>query len=157
MIMDTSLEFAKGVSVAAGAGTTLIGTQLDLALANQTTNYETLYLVVIVSTGIITGGSAGTLSLKLASDTTAAISTTTSTVHLQTGAFVTGATAIPAGAYLYVGGIPAGMLNSSGNDFRYKRFLGILAIVGTTTITAGAISAFLTLDPPAWVPYAAAI
>jgi hypothetical protein len=32
----------------------------------------------------------------------------------------------------------------------YERYLGILAVIGTTTVTAGAINAFLTADPHEW-------
>jgi hypothetical protein len=36
----------------------------------------------------------------------------------------------------------------------YEEFLGVLAIVATTTVTAGKINAFLTLDPTRWAPFA---
>ena len=39
----------------------------------------------------------------------------------------------------------------------YERYLGILATIGTTTVTAGKINAFLTMNPSKWKAYADAI
>ena len=39
----------------------------------------------------------------------------------------------------------------------YERYLGILATIGTTTVTAGAINAFLTRDPTGWKSYPDAV
>jgi len=36
----------------------------------------------------------------------------------------------------------------------YERYLGILRTIGTTTVTAGKINAFLTADPTDWKAYA---
>src|SRR5207244_2827448 len=81
---------ADATSVAAVAGTALIGNVVDLETARDIGNGEPLYLVITTDTEIITGGSAGTIVFKLASDAQAAIATDGSaTVHYATAAFVT--------------------------------------------------------------------
>lgn len=148
-IMDSRLEFADNVSVAAAAGTALIGDVIDLGAAGEDLgNGQPLYLVIRTgSTEIITGGAAGTLQFTLASDAAAAIATDgTATEHVLTEAFVTDGTdandaEMKAGALVYLASMPVG---TGGN---YERYLGILATTATTTTTAGTINAFLTLDP----------
>jgi hypothetical protein len=156
MIMDSRLEFADAVSVAAAAGTALIGNQIDLALARDIGNGEDLYLVISTDTEIITGGVAGTVQFQLVSDDTAAIATNgTASVHFSTKAFVTG-NAASNDPQLNVGGVIAAVeLPMEG--VAYERFLGILAITATTTTTAGKINAFLTNDPRGWKSYADAV
>lgn len=155
MIMDELNEFADAVSVAATAGTALIGDVIDLGATPQDLgNGEPMYLVITTDTEIITGGSAGTLKFQLASDAAAAIATDGSaTVHIDTGTFVTDGTdandaQLKAGGVIYMGALPTGASRA------YERYLGILAVTATTTTTAGAINAFLTKDPNAWKAYA---
>ena len=153
MIMDSNLEFADAVSVAAAAGTALIGDVIDLGATPDDISAGTpMYLVINVDTEIITGGAAGTLTFKLASDAQAAIATDgTATVHVATTGFVTDGTdanaaEMKAGAYPLIVALPGGV--------PYERFLGILAVTATTTTTAGAINAFLTTDVARWKAYA---
>ena len=149
-ILDERLEFADNVSVAAAAGTALIGDVIDLgSVGRDIGNGQPVYLVLRTgSTEIITGGSAGTLQFTLASDSTAAIATDgTATEHVLTELFVTddaaaNDTEMNAGELIYSAPIPLG---TGGN---YERYLGILATTATTTTTAGTINAYLTLDPP---------
>lgn len=153
MILDELLEFADATSVAAGAGTALIGDVIDLGATPQDLGVGTeMYLVVQTATSIITGGAAGTIKFQLASDAQAAIATDGSaTVHIDTGTFVTDgddANALDAGAYIFVGALPSGAARP------YERYLGILATIATTTVTAGAINAFLTSDLKYWKAYA---
>jgi hypothetical protein len=157
MILDERNEFADAVSVAAAAGTALIGDVIDLK--PSTTNPNTtvalegsdLYLVIQTDTEIITGGAAGTLQFKLSSDAQAAIATDGSaTDHIVTASFVTddaaaNSAALNAGGLIYCGKLPSGS---------YERYLGILAVTGTTTTTAGKINAFLTSDPALYRAYA---
>lgn len=155
MILDERNEFADATSVAAVASTALIGDVVDLGL---TTNYpgegEPLYLVVQTATEIITGGSAGTIQFQLASDAQAAIATDGSaTVHLTSASLVTddaaaNSDALNAGGSILVAALPQGA---------YERYLGILCTIGTTTVTAGAINAFLTHDVAQYRSYANAI
>ena len=147
MIMDTRAQFADAVSIAAAAGTALIGSQYDLGQTTPYTDVDDLYLVIMVSTAIITGGSAGKVRFQLASDSTAAIAVDGSaTVHYQTGDFVTGATPIAVGSVLAVIELPKG----NGVLPAYERYLGILCVTTTTTTTTGAIRAFLTPDGGRW-------
>lgn len=151
MIMDERTEFADAASVAAAAGTALIGDVIDLgAVARDMGSGQPLYLVITTDTEIITGGSAGTIAFQLASDAQAAIATDGSaSVHIDTGTFVTDDAAANS-AQLNAGGVIfCGPLPLQGRV--YERYLGILAVIATTTVTAGKINAFLTLDPSKWV------
>lgn len=148
MILDERLEFADAVSVAAAAGTALIGDVIDLSsIGRDIGSGQAVFLVITTDTEIITGGSAGTIKFQLASDAQAAIATDgTATVHMDTGTFVTDDAAandskLNAGGIIYYGTLP-------GEGNAYERYLGILATIATTTVTAGKINAFLTLDPP---------
>ena len=152
MIMDERTEFCDATSVAAAAGTALVGDVIDLgAVARDIGNGQPIYLVITTATEIITGGSAGTVKFQLVSDSTANLATST-TVHIDTGTFVTDDSAANS-AQLNAGGVIfCGPLPLQGNV--YEQYLGILCITATTTTTAGAINAFLTLDPRGWAAYA---
>lgn len=154
MILDERLEFADAVSVAAAAGTALIGDVIDLTLASGPNDIgadDSLYLVIQTDTEIITGGSAGTIRFQLVSDAQAAIATDGSaTVHFDTGTIVTDDAAANA-AVLDAGGVIACVKLPRGT---YERYLGILCITATTTTTAGKINAFLTHDVGRWQAYA---
>jgi len=52
------------------------------------------------------------------------------------------------GGVIFVGALPTGASRA------YERYLGILATIATTTVTQGAINAFLTKDPSYWRAYA---
>jgi hypothetical protein len=154
MILDERLEFADATSVAAAAGTALIGDVIDTGLASGPNDIgadDSLYLVIQTSTEIITGGAAGTVKFQLVSDAQAAIATDGSaTVHFDTGTFVTDDAAANSDA-LNAGGLIACVKLPRGT---YERYLGILCVTATTTTTAGAINAFLTNDVGKWTPYA---
>lgn len=142
MIMDSRSQLVSAASIAAAAGTALLGSEYDRTVAGNV-DIDGLSLVIMATTGIITGGSAGLLRFQFASHSSAAIPVDGSAVvHYQTGDFVTGATPIAAGSVLFVCELPRG----SGVLPTYKRFLGVLSVITTTTITAGAVSAFFTLD-----------
>lgn len=154
MILEETLEFADAESVAAAAGTALIGDVIDLsAIPRDIGNGEPLYLVITTATEIITGGAAGTINFALASDAAAAIATDGSaTVHFQTKDFVTD-DANTNDAELNAGGVIA-VVALPMEGAAYERYLGILCTIGTTTVTAGAINAFLTHDVAKWKAYA---
>lgn len=158
MILDEYNEFADAVSVAAAAGTALIGDVIDLGTASPQRdigNGEPLYFVVSVDTEIITGGVAGTIEFLLVSDAQAAIATDGSaTVHYRSRAFVTDDAAAN-DPQLNAGGFPV-IVALPWNGPIYERFLGVLVVTGTTTTTAGAISAYLTHDPRGYKAYARA-
>jgi len=152
MIMDERTEFCDATSVAAAAGTALVGDVIDLgAVARDIGNGQPVYLVITTATEIITGGAAGTVKFQLVSDSTANLATSP-TVHIDTGTFVTDDSAANS-AQLNAGGVIfCGPLPLQGNV--YEQYLGILCVTATTTTTAGAINAFLTLDPTGWAAYA---
>lgn len=153
MILDERTEFCDAASVAAAAGTALIGDVIDLGATDpgDIGAGEPIYLVITVDTSIITGGVAGTIQFILASDAAAAIATDgTATAHYTSKAFVTDDDALnelDAGDVAVVVALPM-------EGVAYERYLGILAVIATTTVTAGAISAFLTKNPKAWQAYA---
>lgn len=168
MIFDKQNEFADAVSVAQAAGTYNLGNQIDLIDLRDVGAGRPLWLVINVATAIVTGAAAGTLRFRVVSDDTAAISTTTCSVHLQSPDFVTDDDpTIPVGTQLFCAALPlcqefvsksvAGVFVTTGAGAPYERFLGVQFIVGTTTITAGAVNAFLTLDPHGLKQYADAI
>lgn len=150
MIIDKLAEFADAQSVAASAGTALIGDVMDLQSARDIGNGQPVYLVITCATSIITGGVAGTVKFQLASDAQAAIATDGSaTVHYDTGTFVTDDDALnelDAGDTICCVALPL-------EGKAYERYLGILCVTATTTTTAGAINAFLTTDPTGWQAY----
>jgi len=152
MIMDERTEFCDATSVAAAAGTALVGDVIDLGtVARDIGNGQPIYLVITTATEIITGGAAGTVKFQLVSDSTANLATSP-TVHIDTGTFVTDDSAANS-AQLNAGGVIfCGPLPLQGNV--YEQYLGILCVTATTTTTAGAINAFLTLDPTGWAAYA---
>lgn len=156
MILDERTEFADAVSVAAAAGTALIGDVIDLEVARDIGNGRPVYLCITTDTEIITAGAAGTVKFQLVSDAQAAIAVDgTATVHIDTGTFVTDDAAANS-AQLNVGGVIfMGPLPLEGPV--YERYLGILAVTATTTTTAGKINAFLTLDPGKWKAYPDAV
>lgn len=152
MILDERNEFADGVSVAAAAGNAVMGDVIDLG-ANPTLrdigNGEPVYLVIRSGTEIITGGVAGTITFSLESDSTADLATS-ATVHWTSKAFVTDDTAandaeMGPNALIAIVALPV--------EAKYERYLGIRRTIGTTTITAGTVDAFLTLDPHGWRAY----
>lgn len=145
MIIDARNEFCDAVAVAGDAGTALLGNVLDLGTAARDIgNGEPLYLNITVDTEIITGGLAGTIQFFLASDAQAAIAVDgTATVHLTGPSIVTDDAAVN-GALANAGSV---ILSAPLPQGTYERYLGVLCTIGTTTVTAGKINAFLTKDP----------
>lgn len=149
MILDEKLEFADATSVAASAGTALIGDVIDLgSTSNYPANGEPLYIVIQTDTAIVTGGAAGTVQFFVCSDSLATLGSATvanCTTHLTSASFTTGSTAsggIAAGGTILMAALPMGT---------YERYLGVLCTTGTTTTTAGKINAFLTKDVARWI------
>lgn len=151
MIIDKRTEFADATSVAAAAGTANIGNQIDSSVVRDLGNGQPVYLVITCDTSIITGGSAGTVTFRLVSDSSASIATDGSaSVHWQSKAFVTDDDALNE---LDAGDVVAVVALPLDGAVPYERYLGIQAVTATTTTTAGAISAFLSLDPHGWVAH----
>jgi hypothetical protein len=149
MIIDKLTEFCDATSVALAAGTHLLGNVVDLQEARDIGMSGPIFFQMRCATSIITGGSAGTIQFQLVSDAQAAIATDGSaTVHWTSKAFVTDG---DDANELHAGDVIAQMhLPLEGIGSVYERYVGVRAIVATTTVTAGAVDAFLTLDPTAW-------
>ncbi len=149
MILDERNEFCDAVSLNTGAaGSYLLGDQIDLTVARDLGNGESLYFVVTVDTGITVASSTGTVSFSLATDASASIATDGSaSVHATSKAWATSTTAIAAGTVLFAIQLPM-------EGTEYERYLGVLQTTGTTAINAGKINAFLTTDVSKWKAYA---
>lgn len=145
MILDKRNEFCDAVALnTGGAGTYLVGDQIDLGAARDMGNGEPMYLVITVDTLPTSGGSA-TAQFQLASDASASIATNgTATVHLETKAFAISEMA--AGTMLAAIALPL-------EGVAYERYLGILQVTGTAAFTGGKINAFLTHDVAKWKSY----
>lgn len=155
MILDKRTEFCDATALNTGvAGTYLIGSQIDIGTVRDVGAGSEVYFVVTVATGIELASSTGTVAFKLASDDSASVSTSTSTVHYTSPEFATSTTTdtttLAAGTVLFAVPLPL-----EGNA--YERYLGILQVTGSTAISAGAINAFLTTDVQKWKAYADAI
>jgi hypothetical protein len=158
-ILDERTEFADAFSVAVAASTIIVGDVIDLVgaatpLGFDIGNGEQVYLVIQTETEIVTGGVAGTIQFRLTSDSTANLATSPTT-HFETKAFVTDDSAANDNE-LNAGGIIAAVALPL-EGVLYERFLGILAVVATTTITAGTVNAYLTKNPSKWKAYPNAI
>ena len=155
-IMDKFNEFADEYDIASPgtAATVLLTNQIDTGVVRDIGVGRAPYLVIAVgATEIITGGSAGTLTFRLVSDDSASIHATTCSIHYVSKAFVTddaNANELEVGSILVCLPLPSG-----GGAEPYERYLGVQAIIATTTITAGTLNAYLTYDPPTqWKAYA---
>lgn len=147
MILDERNEFADAntAGVQGTAGTELVGDVIDLGETGRDIgNGQPLYLVISVDTEIDSATDNATCNFILASDAAAAIATDGSaSEHGQTGALAE--TSLTAGAQFVV---PVAMVDS------FERYLGVLVTRAVATVTAGAVSAFLTMDPTGWKAYA---
>lgn len=138
-ILDKNNEFADAVAVTLGAGTNLIGDVIDAQSVRDLGQGQPIYCTVQVSTAFA-GGTA--MQFVLASDAAAAISTDgTESRHFLSDVFVD---ADLVAGFQFTFALPMGDVAASVTP--YERYVGILG-VGTGTHTAGAINAFLTLDP----------
>ena len=149
MIFDERTEFLDATALNAGAaGTYLIGDVIDLEDVRDIGQGQPVYLVISVDTAVDSAGDGVTVTFTLASDAQAAIATDGSaTQHLTTGAI--DQADLGAGAqFIYT-------LPMEGPA--YERYLGILQTSGSEAATAGAISAFLTMDPTGWKAYPDAV
>ena len=147
MILDNRNEFCDATSIAASAGTALVGDVIDLgANVHDIGTGEDLYAVVLVSTAVESAGAA-TVQFKLASDAQAAIATDgTATIHAETAAI--GKASLVAGSKAFAVKLPQGT---------YERYLGVLVTTAVATTSAGAINAFLTKDVSSLYAYPDAV
>jgi hypothetical protein len=143
MILDELGEFCDATALStSGTGKALIGDVIDLSeVTRDIGNSRPVYLGIQVTTAVTSGGAA-TCSFILASDSAAAIAVDdTATEHIITFAYPKATLVV---GYQDFFPLPLGVGNT------WERFVGIIQNVGTAALTAGAINAFLTLDPAAW-------
>lgn len=154
-MIDKLAIFCTATSVAASAGTALIGSQIDLStLTSRPGAGQPVYLVIITTTEIITAGNTGYIQFKLSSGASASIATDGSATDICTALTYITDDAAANSPQLNVGGV----IMCQPIDLRIaKRYLGILCVTTTTTTTAGAITAFLTTNPAAYLAYPNAI
>ena len=137
MILDERTEFCDADTLTTTTGTNNEGDIIDSSVVRDLGAGQTIYLVVEVTTTVTSGGAA-TVAFQLVSDSTTTIATDGSaTSHWTSGAI--GKATLVAGYRLVVA------LPMEGNA--YERYLAFQAVVGTAALTAGAVNAFLTLDP----------
>lgn len=141
MIMDSLNEFcdATALPVVSDADSVILGNVVDLGKTSNFPGNSDIFLVIQVDTAVTSLGAA-TVAFNLASDSTANLATSR-TNHITTPAIAKAA--LTAGATVLVTPIPRGT---------YERYLGIWCTVAGAALTAGKVNAFLTTNPPVWVP-----
>ena len=148
-IMDKLTEFCNAQSVALAAGTHLLGDVIDIQDTRDIGNSGSIFFQMRAASNIITAGTAGTIEFQLVSDAQAAIATNgTATVHWRSGQYTTGSAAT---SQLKMGDVIAQLQLPMESAYRtYERYVGVLAVVGTTPVTNGSVDAYMTLDPTSW-------
>lgn len=138
MILDERTEFADATALGASTGLRLVGDVIDLG-TDGINEVDHIEFYVSVDTAVTSAGTT-TVQFLLASDAAAAIATDGSaTVHFASGSIDKAA--------LTVGAMPVKVTLPKG---QYERYLGVLANVGTTAVTTGAVSAGFTPLAPTW-------
>ncbi len=142
MFMDKLATFADALAVDGGVGSVALGDTYDLGAQPQQlgTEHTGLFLNVLVTTAI----AGATVQVKLMSDAQDPIVPASASEHVILPAIAAGTAA----GFKQSVRLPVGI-----GATEYERLLGI-AITRGGTVSAGAISAFLTLDTPAWKSYA---
>lgn len=142
MILDKQIEFSDSQAVTATAVSNNVYDQGPLT-RNTTRDWgagsSSAYLVLQTDVAATAAGAA-TVSVTLESADNAAL--TSSTVHATYGPFTLAQ--LGAGQTISVAGLPYG-------DF--KRYVGLRYNVATGPLTAGAFSAFVTLNPQVYKAY----
>lgn len=140
MLIDSKLKFAAAAELG-NTGTRKIGKAVPLDVrADQGEGYP-MYLVVLVSTTATSGG-ASTLAVELVTADNSALTTDVEVLFTTPVVALAGLTA---GTFLAVIPLPKAL---------YRTYMGLREVVGTANFTGGAVTAFLTQDPPAWRAYA---
>lgn len=147
MIIDSTLEMLDAVAVnTGGAGTYLLGSQIDIQPARDIGQGRPAYLVISVDT--LLASATGAIQFELASDATAAIATDgTATTHWKSDVYTVASGSLAVGK-TWVVPLPTGTASP------YEKFLGILQHTTTAAFTAGKINAFITFDPFGWTAQA---
>lgn len=148
-VIDSRLEFGASESIIGSTGTNNVGSSIDIAVAGDMGVGKPLWLCVQVQTAVDSATDGASVAFQLVSDATATIATDASqTVHINSGAI---AEATLVADYRFCVALPR-----EGNA--YERFLALQAVVSGEAVTAGAVDAFITCDPPsAFKPYPDAV
>lgn len=142
MIIDAYNQFADDfTAVGSGSATTILGDVMDLKDVRDIGNGQPVYLIIVITDGI-EPDSTGNITLSFVSADTATISSSPTT-HWTTGALAAAAN-FPTGKTFVV------PLPAEGPE--WKQFIGVL-ITRSATMAAGAVTAFLSLDPTGWKAY----
>jgi hypothetical protein len=145
MILDERTEFADAVAVNTGAPATYnLGDVIDLTVARDIGNGHDIFVAFQVDTAI--AGTSSTVAFQIASDSTTTLSVDgTQTIHYTSAAIAEAA---------LVAGYRVGPIALPVENPAYERYLGAQYTVGVAALTAGAVSAFMTLDKAGWKAYA---
>lgn len=141
MLIDERTTFAWETTIPTATGAAKFGEVIDLTAedTNQGEGYP-LYLVILITTAMTSSGSA-TIKFELVTDEADDLDTE-DVVLLETPQADFDDFAV--GDFVIVVPIPKA---------DYKQYLGVRSVVGTAALTAGAATAFITRDPPAWRAY----
>ena len=144
MILDEGLEFADATALdTTGTDTDLIGDVIDIGVARDIGQGQPLYFVVQITTALTSGGSA-TVQFSLASDSVEDVATDgTQSIHFLSNAIAVAD--LTAGKKL-IFPLPMGD-GDAAITTGYERYLGFQTVTAVAALTAGAVNAFLTLDP----------
>lgn len=145
MIMDERTEFCDATALSTvGTGLAAVGNVIDMSVARDIGNSgKPLYLVIQITTAVTATG-ASTVSFQLVSDAQdPPAADATETLHWASAAI---AKATLVAGYTLTVPLPL-------QDPAYERYLGIQQNVASNAVTAGAINAFLTLNPAKWTAH----
>lgn len=143
-ITDKLSTFGLAEALNTGAaGSYILGDALDLQNARDIANGRPLYVVISVSTTATSGGSATGAFSILAAAADPAI--TSDNVLLATGAIAVAD--MTAGDTLAVLALPME------GAVAYTQYIGLMQTTAVAAFTAGAINAYITMDPPVWRAY----
>ena len=138
MHLDAQAEFSDAQAITVDAISTNVMARDGLGLTPNTLQQLGMvgcYLVITIATALT---DADTITFTLESDSTANLATSP-TVHWSSGSLST--TPLNAGVVVAVVPLPWG---------QYEDFIGVRYNVGTGPLAAGAVNAFLTMDPHTW-------
>jgi hypothetical protein len=145
MILDERTEFCDATALnTGGAGSYLVGDQIDLTLARDIGRGEPIYFVITIDTTLV--GATNTTSFSLCSDAQAAIAVDGSqTTHFTSQVFAV--------ATLVAGFMPV-CVAVPWEGAVYERYVGVVHTTAVAALSAGKINAFLTHDAAKWKAYA---
>ena len=146
MIMDKEVYFSDPQTVTTGTDSGLVSEHtydLGLEARNVGIGHKPLYVVIIVTTAFTSSGSDDDLAVNLITDDAADLS---SPVVVQRLAVIPRASAAGTKVVGVIAPLPG---------YALLRYLGLQYLsIGDGALTAGAVKAFLTESPDAFVAYA---